>query len=59
MVISQPNQVGSLQKVQENILRLSQDDPTKDPILHNSSQEASLSSIYDCVLDELLFMVGS
>ena len=29
-----------------------------DPILQNSSQEPSTSSDCDCVLNELLFMLG-
>ena len=30
-----------------------------NPILQNSSQEPSMSSKYDCVLDALLIMLGS
>ena len=30
-----------------------------DQILQNSIREPSMSSMYDCVLDELLFMLGS
>ena len=34
-------------------------DTKYDQILQNSSQEPSTSSKYDCVLDELIFIIGS
>ena len=34
-------------------------DTRGDQIIQNTSQEPSTSSKYDCVLDELLFMIGS
>ena len=30
-----------------------------DPVLQNSSQESSMSSMYDCVHDALLTMLGA
>ena len=33
-------------------------DVRDDPILQNSSQEPSMSSNYDCILDALLIMLG-
>ena len=61
MAITQPNQVGSLQKFEDNFMRLSQDDPTQkvDQIILNSSQKLSASSKYNHILDALLIRLGS